>query len=113
MPFHFPCRGLFAQLAHRTAIGAIDLIGVHVADELLRNRAGATWLAAHDVFDGPRDTDQVHTIVLVEAVIFDRDKRLREVFREGSQRHTRAPLRTDLTEHGTVAPEDDRGLRRL
>ena len=102
---------LLVDLARDRAVGAIDEIRMHVADELLRDRARATRVAAQRILDRGGHADHIHTIVLVEALVFDRDERLPDVRRQRSKRHAHAELRAQLTNQLPVAREHERRLR--
>jgi hypothetical protein len=53
---------------------------MHVADELLRNRArSATVFAEYPAFDSAGNADDVNAVVLVKALVFNSDKCLRHV----------------------------------
>jgi hypothetical protein len=93
---HFTGRGLFAQLPHGAPIGPVDDARVHVAHKLLRDRARTADVPADGVLDGAGYADEVHAIVLVEALVFDGDERLRHVLRQRSQRDVDAILDTDF-----------------
>jgi len=54
---------------------------MHVADELLRDRARPASLAEDVVLEGTRDSNDIDSIVLVETVILDRNERVWQVFR--------------------------------
>src|SRR3970282_1205535 len=79
MALHFTRRGLFSKLAPQAPIRPIDQARMHVADQLLRYCACATRVAANGVFQRAGDSNEVDAIVLIEALIFDRDERLRYV----------------------------------
>jgi hypothetical protein len=52
---------------------------VHVADELLRDRARATRVALHGVLQRAGDPDDVDAVVLIKALILDGNERLTDV----------------------------------
>src|SRR5262245_61981610 len=95
---HFDRGGLLAQFSRGRHVGAIDSVGVHVADELLRNRARTAEVTLHRVFQRARNAHDVDAVMLVEALIFDSDERFTEVFGERSQGNADAPLLADFTE---------------
>ena len=64
------------------------------------------------VLDRAGDADNVDAVVLVESLVLDGDERLADVFRKGSDRHARAPLRADFADQRSVAGVDERRLRR-
>src|ERR1043166_307703 len=81
MPLHLARRRLLAQLARQprraTDLAAVDDVGVQVADELLRDRAGAAPVLAKDLpFDRAEHAEHVDAVVLIEALVFDGDERL-------------------------------------
>src|SRR5260221_5282775 len=87
---------------------------MHVADELLRDRARSTaWLAEYSAFDRAGDADYVDAVVLIEALIFNSDERLRNVSRQRPNGDTRAQLAADITDQRAVARENLGGLRGL
>src|SRR5687767_14699007 len=96
--FHFPRGCLLAKLSAERAIGPVDDVRMHVADEKLRYRAGPPALPENIVLDRSSDSDDVNAIMLVEALILDRDERLRHVLRERSKRHARAYLGSNFTD---------------
>src|SRR5687768_6581751 len=78
--FHLAGRLLLAELARKAQVSPVDETGMHVADELLSDRAGAASLLAEDpAFDRSGDADHVHTVVLVESSVLDRNEGLRDV----------------------------------
>ncbi len=85
---------------------------MHVADQLLRDGAGASRVAADGVLQRAGDPDEVDAIVLVEPLVLDRDEGLRNVSRKRRKGHVGPELDPDLTDEGTVAGEDHRRLRR-
>ena len=85
MLFHLSRRRLLSQLAAEADVLTIDDVGMHVADELLGDRTCAAALfAEYASFDRAANADQVDTVMLVEALIFNRDERLRHVARQRS-----------------------------
>src|SRR5947207_13612847 len=79
---HFGRGSLFAKLARKTHVTTIDDVGMHVADELLSDRARSTaLLAEYSAFDRAGDADYVDAVVLIKALIFNSDERLRNVSR--------------------------------
>ena len=80
MLLHLSSRCLLAQFASEAHVAPIDDVRMHVADELLRDRACTTPLfAEYPAFDRAADANQVDAIVLVESLIFDGDKCLRHI----------------------------------
>ena len=72
---------------------------MHVADELLRDRARAAAVLAHDLsLDRAEHADDVDAVVLVEALIFDRDERLRTYAGKRLERHAGPHLVTDFAD---------------
>src|SRR5687767_900063 len=72
MLFHLAGRLLLAELARKAQVSAVDEIGMHVADELLSDRARAAPLLTEDpALDRSGDPDHVNTVVLVEASVLD------------------------------------------
>ena len=67
--------------------------------------------AADRILERARDADEVHAVVDVEALVLDRDEGLPDVERETRERHIGAPLGADLAEEGTLAAQDEGGLR--
>ena len=61
--------------------------------------------------DRADDGFDVDAVVIVEALIFDRDERLRHVGRQRFEWHVRAEFVTDFTDERAVAREDERRLR--
>ena len=102
---------LLTELSPQAAIGAIDESGVHVADELLRDRTRAPALAENIVLQSPGDADDIHAVVLIEAVVFDRDESLRQIFRQRSDGDAGADLLADLANQRAVARENEGRLR--
>jgi hypothetical protein len=76
-PFHLTRGALLAKLPRNRFIAPVDEIGVHVADELLRDCARAARTAEEVVLDRTGDADDVDAVVLIEAVVFYGDERLR------------------------------------
>ena len=83
---------------------------MHVADELLRDGARPAALAEDVVLERARDSNDVDSVVLVEAVILDRDERLREVLGQRPDRNAGANLLADLADQGAIAPQNERCL---
>jgi hypothetical protein len=111
-PLHLACRLLLAQLATQAQVTAVDQLGVHVADELLRDRARSTApLTEQFPLHGRCDADDVDAVVLVEALILDGDERRPDVLRQCPDRHARAPLAPGLTDERAVTAEDEGRLR--
>ena len=81
-PFHIAGRTLLSQLAPDGCITAIHQIRMHVADELLRDRAGTARVAHHGVLHGSGDTHQIDTVVLVETLVLNRNERLTDMPRQ-------------------------------
>ena len=71
---------LLAELAIETHVSSIDHIGMHVADELLRDGAGSAHAAANEsVLQRTNHADDIDAVVLVEPMIFDRNEGLGDV----------------------------------
>ena len=58
----------------------------------------AAPVAKNVVLDRAGDSHEVDAVVLIEALVFDRDERLANVSRQGSNRDARSYLRSDLTD---------------
>src|SRR3569833_490487 len=100
---------LLAELAARAQIPAIDDVRMHVADELLRNRAAAAAIVADDLAEHrARYRASVDAVVLIEALIFDRDERLWHVPRQRLQRDAVTNLAADVADERAVASEHAR-----
>jgi hypothetical protein len=52
---------------------------VHVANQLLRYRARSAAVTKKVVLDSPYNPNEVNTVMLPEAMILDRDKRVGEI----------------------------------
>ena len=76
---HVTCGTLFAQLAADRGVTAVDQVRVHVAHQLLRDGARTAGVAHDRVLHRRRHTHQIDAVVLVEALVFDRDEGLTEV----------------------------------
>ncbi len=98
---------LLAELAGQALVGAIDQVGVHVPDELLRDRAGSAGVAAYGVLQRAGDADDVHAVVLIEALILHRDERLADVLGQRPYRDQRPLLRAQVTDQRAVACEHE------
>ena len=87
---------------------------MHVADELLRDRARATAVLAENLADD-RGADglPVHAVVLVEALVLDRDERLGDVPGQRLDRDAVPDFAADVADQRSVAREHARGLREL
>src|SRR6187397_2293572 len=109
---HLACRGLLAELPAEAPVRAVHQRRVHVADELLRDRAGAARAATHSVLERACNAHHVHAVVLVEALVLDGDEGLRDVFGKRRNGDARAQLDAHLTDQRSVAREDHRRLRR-
>jgi hypothetical protein len=109
---HLARRGLLAELARDRLVAAVHEIGMHVAHQLLRDRARAARVAADRVLECAGDADEVDAIMDVEALILDRDEGLADIQRQARERNAGPPLRPDLAEEGTLAAQDEGGLRR-
>src|SRR5438309_466450 len=108
MLFHLPRGRLFTKLSRETEIAAVDDVGMHVPDELLGNGAGPPAPLAEQLpFDCRSDADEVDTIVLVKALVFHGDERLRQISRERSDRDGRSELPADLPYQRAVAGENE------
>jgi hypothetical protein len=84
---------------------------VHVADQLLRDRARSAPLAEDVVLQSSGDSDDVDSIVLIEAVVLDGDEREGQILRQRPDRNVDANLVTYLADHGSVTRQDDGRLR--
>jgi hypothetical protein len=87
VPLHLSGGTLFPQLATKTLIAPVDLIWMHVANELLSDGARAAAIAEDVVLDRAGDADDVNAIVLVETLVFDGHKCLADVPRKRSNRN--------------------------
>src|SRR5688500_6817050 len=105
-----PRRSLLSHLSPNTSVGAIDDFRMHVADQLLGDRARSAPLAEDVVLQRPRDPDDVDTVVLKEAVILDRDESERQVFGECPDVDVVAMFVAYLSDHRSVTREHDRSL---
>src|SRR5690348_11209503 len=79
---HLARRGLLVELARNARSPAdlppVDDVRMHVSHELLRDRArAAPVLAKNLAFDCAEYADDVDAVMLVEALVFDGDERLR------------------------------------
>ena len=106
VPLHFARRALLSQLASETRIASINLIRMHVPDELLRDRARAAPVTEDVVLDRAGDADYVNAVVLVETLVFDSDKRLADVLRERPNRDAAPDLGTHLANQRPIASEN-------
>lgn len=70
---------LLAQLPAKSSVGSVDNVGVHVADEKLRDRARSPAVSQDVVLDCAGNTYHVDAVVLVEPLILDCNERLRHV----------------------------------
>src|SRR4029079_11119875 len=104
------CR-LLAKFSRWTWIAAIDDVGVHVADQLLRHGAGSCPVAEDVVLDCAGNAYEIDPVVLVKTLVFDSDERLGHVFRQGSNRYARANLCPDFAHEGTVSRKNLGALR--
>src|SRR5882672_846117 len=84
---------------------------MHVAHELLGYRAGSSALAEDVVLEGAGDADDIDSVVLVEAVIFHGNERLRQILRQRTDRYAGADLLTDLADERPIARQNQRRLR--
>src|SRR6185369_7571289 len=113
---HLTRRLLLAELACEAQVPPVDLVGVHVPDELLRDRARAPAVAACDpledlALDGAGDADQIDAVVLVEALVLDGDECLTNVLRQRADGDARARFTPHLADERSVARVDERRLR--
>src|SRR6185369_3060229 len=113
---HLPRRLLLAELARDAQIPAVDLVGVHVPDELLRDRARTAAMPARDpveqlALDGAGDADQIHAVVLIEALILYGDERLSDVLGQRADRDARPGFPSHLADERAIAGVDERRLR--
>src|SRR5665213_3541396 len=69
--FHFARGLLLAEFATYALIVPVDDVGVHVADQLLSDCACAAPITHDVVLDRAGDSNQVNTVVLVEALVLD------------------------------------------
>src|SRR5581483_4035551 len=86
VPLHLPRGCLFMKLARKTRrpahLAAVDDVRMHVPDELLRDGAAAA-LSADDLAERRgRGRLDIDAVVLVEALVFGGDERLRHVPRQ-------------------------------
>src|SRR6185437_3726759 len=98
MLLHLPGGCLLIELSANAAISAVDQSGMHVADELLGNGARAATLAEDVVLERARYTDDVDAVVLVEAVVLDRDEGVGQVIRQRLDRDIGSDLLANLTD---------------
>src|SRR3954468_11633986 len=101
VPLHLARRLLLVELAHRAHVTPVDEVRMHVAHELLRDRARSTAVLAGDLLeelslDGAGDTDQVHAIVLIEALVLHRNECLTDELRQRADGDTCPRLLADL-----------------
>ena len=114
MLFHLPRCILLAELSSQTHVATVDEIGMHVADELLSNRAGSAALLTEDFsLDRTGDADHVHAVVLIETLVLDGDEGLPHVSRQRPDGDARSKLIADFADQGAVARENLRRLRWL
>jgi NAD+ synthase (glutamine-hydrolysing) len=78
---------------------------MHVAHELLRNRARPASFSKDVVLEGAGDADDVHSVVLIEPVILDCDKGLRQILRQRFDPNVDADLLPDLADERSIARE--------
>src|SRR6185437_4859559 len=71
------------------AVVPVDDVRMHVADQLLRDGDRATPVAHDVVLYRAGDADEIDAVVLIEALILDRDERLAYVFGERANRNAR------------------------
>src|SRR4051812_42653246 len=107
---HLASGGLLVELPAEAAVGAVDEGRVHVPDELLGDGAGAAPFAEDVVLESTGDADDVDAVVLVEAMILDRDERVRQIRGQRLDRDTGADLLPDLADQRPIAREDERRL---
>ena len=103
---HFARRRLFPQLAGQAAVRAVDDVGVHVADQLLRDGAGPARVAAERVLERSRHAHEIDPVMLIETLILDRNKGLGDIARQRTEGDHLAPLQPDLADERTVARVD-------
>ena len=84
---------------------------MHVADELLRDRARAARMPAQRILERRGHAHDVDAVVLVEALILHGDERLAHVRRQRANRHAHAELAAELADQLPVAREHERRLR--
>ena len=104
---HLARRCLLSQLSAEAQVGAIDQSGMHVANELLRDRARAATLSKNVVLQRAGDADDIDPVVLVEAVVLHGNERLWQILRQRFDRHTGADLLSDLADERSVACQDE------
>src|SRR6187402_3159868 len=95
---HLARRSLLAELPAEAPVRAVHQRRVHVADELLRDRAGAARAATHGVLERAGNAYQVHAVVLVEALVLYGHEGLRDVFGKRRDRNARAQLDPHFTD---------------
>src|SRR6185437_15564986 len=88
-------------------------IRMHVAHELLRDGACTARMPAERVLDRAGEADDVHAVVLVEALILNGDECLTDILRERAKRDARPDLLADLADERAVARKNDGRLGRL
>jgi len=57
--------------------------------------------------DRAGDADEVHAVMLIEALVLDGDERLADVLRQRADRDAGARLAADVAKHRAVACEDE------
>ena len=112
VPLHLACGRLLAELARKAQIAPVDDVRVHVADQLLRDRARtAPTLTQELPLDSTGNADQIDTVVLVKALILHGDERVLEVSRHALEGDARSKLMADLSDERSIARQDERRLR--
>src|SRR5436305_2779722 len=107
--FHLAGGRLLPKLAGKAEVSSVDDVGMHVPDELLRDRTRATApLAEQLALDCRRDADEVDAVVLVEPLILDGDEGLWQITGERSQAHRRPELAPNLPDERGIPAEDER-----
>ncbi len=114
MALHLPGRILLAQLPIEAQVPPVDDVGMHVADELLGDRARTAHPPADKpVLQGADHPNDVHPVVLVESAVLDCDERQRDIWGERGERHARPDLPTDFPDERTIAPVHECRLRHV
>jgi hypothetical protein len=80
---------------------------MHVAHKLLRNRACPTTLTEDVVLERASDADYIDSVMLVEAVILDRDESLGQIFGQRSDGDIGPDLLSDLTNERAIARQHE------
>src|SRR5258706_8977237 len=80
------------------------------APDLLGYRAGSSALAEDVALEGAGDAADIDSVVVVEAVSFHGNERLRQILRQRTDRYAGADLLTDLADERPIARQNQRRL---